>query len=308
VIEMIFVTAMEPDLQRLRVLLVEDDEDDYVLIRELFSEIEGSEYQVDWATSYEQAGRMLRAEPPDIVVCDYRLGSHTGLDLLRDLGPQLTPPVILLTGQGDRSVDLEAMRMGAADYLVKAGLSAPLLERSVRYAVRTHRLVAQIRRMSVTDELTGLYNRRGFFTVAAHQLLVASRSDRDLVVVFADLDQMKQINDQFGHQEGDRALQQVAGVLRQTFRQSDLIARISGDEFAVLATQTQREYLPVMLDRLQQNLAAHNDRSGNAYSIELSVGAVVYDESVPTTIDELLAQADAAMYQNKLARRVTRLC
>lgn len=301
------VNRVPPDAEPLRVLLVEDDEDDYVLLRALFEEIDGVRYALQWVRAYDEAVVAIRAERPDIVISDYRLGGHTGLDLLRDLGPQaLGVPVILLTGQGDRSVDLEAMHMGAADYLVKGSLDALLLERSIRYAVRTHRLLARIRQMSVTDELTGLYNRRGFFTLAEHQLHVAPRSDRDLVIVFADLDRMKEINDRYGHHEGDRALQQVAAVLRSTFRASDVIARISGDEFVVMATESQREYIDVMLARLQQKLTAHNEAERNPYALALSVGAIVYDGSEPATVDELLAQADAAMYADKQARRAAR--
>ncbi len=122
-----------PDKELLRVLLVEDDEDDYVIIRELLSEIEGLE--LEWVSSYEEALGAIGREEHDVCLLDYRLGGRSGLDLLRAASERgHKTPMILLTGQGDRELDLEAMQAGAADYLVKGQIDAPLLERSIRYA------------------------------------------------------------------------------------------------------------------------------------------------------------------------------
>ncbi|MDP9426957.1 MAG: response regulator, partial [Actinomycetota bacterium] len=122
-----------PEKELLRVLLVEDDEDDYVIIRELLSEIEGLE--LEWVSSYEEALGAIGREEHDVCLLDYRLGDRSGLDLLRAASERgHKTPMILLTGQGDRELDLEAMQAGAADYLVKGQIDAPLLERSIRYA------------------------------------------------------------------------------------------------------------------------------------------------------------------------------
>ena len=121
------------ELGPLRVLLVEDDEDDYVLIRDLLAEIEG--LALDWVDGYGEALRALERDAHDVCLVDYRLGERSGLKLMREAASRgHRAPMILLTGRGDRKVDLEAMRAGAADYLLKGEIDAPTLERSIRYA------------------------------------------------------------------------------------------------------------------------------------------------------------------------------
>jgi len=119
--------------ERVKVLLIEDDEDDYVLVRELLSEISFTSYELEWAPNYRTALTAACRGAYDVCLLDFRLGECSGLDLLREL-TQLghRKPIILLTGQGDHEVDLEAMRLGAADFLVKGEFNAPLLERSIR--------------------------------------------------------------------------------------------------------------------------------------------------------------------------------
>ena len=124
------------DRQPIRVLLVDDDEDDYLLTDELLVEIFGDRLESEWINSYERAVDLLSEKRHDLYLFDYRLGSHTGLELLDAAkAADCTAPAILLTGLGDHDVDLDAMRKGAADYLIKSELTTPLLERSIRYAL-----------------------------------------------------------------------------------------------------------------------------------------------------------------------------
>ena len=132
---------------RLSILLVEDDEDDYVLTRELLSENYGDGFQLEWKIGYDDGLKALLSGGHDVCLLDYRLGEHSGIDLLRRaLDGGCETPVIVLTGQGDRSVDVEAMRAGAADFLVKGQFAAPLLERSIRYAMERQRAQDALRR------------------------------------------------------------------------------------------------------------------------------------------------------------------
>lgn len=157
--------------------------------------------------------------------------------------------------------------------------------------------------MSVTDELTGLYNRRGFFAVAQQQLKVAERARRHVVLFFADLDHMKEINDTLGHQEGDRALADAAFVLKQTFRESDIIGRIGGDEFAVFAVDAASETQDALLVRLQTALQRQNRRA-QKYVLSMSVGTAHYDPQAPSSLDQLMAIADTMMYDRKRKKEV----
>jgi diguanylate cyclase (GGDEF)-like protein/PAS domain S-box-containing protein len=161
------------------------------------------------------------------------------------------------------------------------------------------RMEETLRALALIDDLTGLYNRRGFFTLGQQQLKAADRAKSGMALLFADFNGLKRINDALGHPEGDRALIETAGVLRETFRDSDIIARFGGDEFVVLAIETDGVGFQVLTTRLQENLEAHNARKGRRYKLSLSVGLARYDPESPCSIEELLAQADRAMYERK---------
>jgi diguanylate cyclase (GGDEF)-like protein/PAS domain S-box-containing protein len=161
------------------------------------------------------------------------------------------------------------------------------------------RMEETLRALALVDELTGLYNRRGFVTLSQQQLKTADRTKRRMLLLFADFDKLKQINDTFGHPEGDRALIEAADVLRETFRESDIMARIGGDEFVVLAIETDRATSETLTTRLQKKLKARNARGGRPYTLSLSVGVARYDPEHPCSVDDLLARADRAMYEQK---------
>lgn len=150
---------------------------------------------------------------------------------------------------------------------------------------------------SLVDELTGLYNRRGFFSLAEHQFKLTKRSHKSMVLFFGDLDELKSINDTLGHLEGDQALIDTANLLRKTFRETDIMARIGGDEFVVLITEPTDT--KIILRRLHQNLERHNARAGRPYRIELSIGIAHYNPLFPSSIEELVRQADSSMYEDK---------
>jgi len=154
----------------------------------------------------------------------------------------------------------------------------------------------ELERLALVDELTGLRNRRGFLTAAEPLLRIAHRERHDVVVLYIDLDNMKAINDRYGHAAGDQALADTAALLRDTFRESDLIARLGGDEFCVLLYASS---LDTPVERLMASLAAGPARTP---AIELSVGAALRPGSEATPVEELLRRADAAMYVDKGAK------
>jgi diguanylate cyclase (GGDEF)-like protein/PAS domain S-box-containing protein len=160
----------------------------------------------------------------------------------------------------------------------------------------------ELRKLSITDELTGLYNRRGFITFGEQQIKLANRLNRELLLITADLDELKKINDSMGHQEGDQALVVAATILVDTFRSSDIIARIGGDEFVALQMKNPENSMTISSDRLQEALVNHNERSQKSYKLSLSLGSVVYKPEEPVSLEELLAEADAKMYEQKKSK------
>lgn len=163
----------------------------------------------------------------------------------------------------------------------------------------------ELRRLSLLDELTGLLNRRGFLGAAQQNLKLAHRLNETALLIFTDVDGLKEINDNLGHCEGDRALADSAAILRNTYRDSDIIARLGGDEFVVLAMGTPETDSEVLASRLQTQLDAHNAKGHRAYQLSMSVGIVCYDPETSMSIEDLIARADSAMYENKRSKRMS---
>lgn len=165
------------------------------------------------------------------------------------------------------------------------------------------RVELNLNRLSTTDDLTGLYNRRGFFLMAEQQLRTSNREKEGRFLLFADFNYLKSINDTFGHTTGDRALIDAANILKESFREPDIIARIGGDEFVILGKETHEANITTLTTRLKMNLDAYNSQSDNGYKISLSTGLARYDPQHPRSIDELLSEADTSMYVNKKKRQ-----
>jgi len=180
------------------------------------------------------------------------------------------------------------------------------LQRAVLCAVKRSVLDRELRSLALTDDLTSLYNRRAFLALAGQQLRVARRNAQGLVLFFADVDYLKEINDTYGHQEGDLALIRTAGALEQTFRNSDVIARLGGDEFAVLALEASCEDREVILRRLENSLKGPN-ADESRYQLSLRVGMSRFDPKHPVSLGKLIANADEAMYEEKKIRPKLRM-
>ena len=175
------------------------------------------------------------------------------------------------------------------------------LHRTALCAIKRSLLERELRSLALTDDLTCLYNRRAFLALAEQQLRVARRSTQGLLVFFADVDNLKVINDTYGHQEGDLALVHTADALEQTFRNSDVIARLGGDEFAVLALEASCEDREVILGRLEKNIKASNAEESR-YELSISVGMSRFDPKNAVSLEKLIASADEAMYEEKKKR------
>lgn len=164
-------------------------------------------------------------------------------------------------------------------------------------------LEIELQNLSFTDELTGLHNRRGFFALVEHQFIIAKRNKKDVVMLYADLDNFKMVNDRFGHNEGDILLRAVANILKSTFRESDIIARIGGDEFVIFPSIEQDAVnADRMIVRLQEKIKAYNLQNQN-YSLSLSIGIARFEKGFSYSVDALLSKADHMMYEQKRMKK-----
>ncbi|MDP8213100.1 MAG: diguanylate cyclase [Candidatus Zapsychrus exili] len=160
-----------------------------------------------------------------------------------------------------------------------------------------------LQNLSLIDDLTRLNNRRGLFTLASHQLKIAKRHKLKTTLFYIDLDNFKKINDTFGHSEGDKALVAVATILKDTYRESDIIARIGGDEFAVLAVGLGKENADMITARLNKKLEEDNSKALHPYNLSVSIGMANCSYVKSCQIDKLLVEADKSMYEQKLNRK-----
>jgi diguanylate cyclase (GGDEF)-like protein len=203
----------------------------------------------------------------------------------------------------DKELDQILSALEEISNSVKAGNPHPpqvekALLRAASCALKQSLLEREIRSLAITDELTGLYNRRGFLASATHQIKLAQRNGQSVLLLFCDLDNLKGINDSFGHQEGDLALVRTADALEETFRDSDIIARLSGDEFAVLASEASMPNRRDIVPRLEDCLA-HAHGAEARYKLSLSIGVAKFDPLDPSSLAELMARADQDMYVHK---------
>ena len=174
---------------------------------------------------------------------------------------------------------------------------------SVRDVTERRLIEEKLHDMTMRDDLTGLYNRRGFFAMADQQLKFAKRMNKRMLVFSADLDNLKVINDTLGHKEGDLALIEAANIMKETFRESDIVARIGGDEFVILQLEDHANNSELLTQRLQNNFSRHNAQSDKPYELSISTGISHYDPASLFSIDELLVQADKEMYEQKKLKR-----
>lgn len=297
----------------LNVLLVDDSEDDYIITRDLFTDGEESNVCLEWVTNYDAALERIGQKCHDVYIFDYFLAEHTGLDLLEwAVENGVRSPVIILTGQRDREIDLTVMRAGAADYLVKARTDASLLERTVRYASEHTRRLEMLRDLSMRDELTGLYNRRELDRILKAEVSRCQRFGHPLALVIIDIDNFKSINDTFGHMGGDMVLRSLAQLLASELRSPDSIARYGGDELVLVLPETSESGALLVAERMRIAVAAHDFASALAsdasrgqpskLTVTISLGVACADQGIYTP-ESLFEAADRTLYNGKRSGR-----
>jgi two-component system, cell cycle response regulator len=275
-----------------RILIVDDD---ILLLDTISSGLSLRGYQCKTAMGGNSALELLNRDAFDIMVIDIVLPDLDGLQLTakaKKIKPDMA--IIIMTGHIDEFSYEDAIESGASDFIKKPFTPKELIAR-IEHAKRHERLHV----ISLHDELTGLYNRHGYFTLAEHLLKTAKRRQAGLYILYCDLDGLKRINDTLGHQKGDWALIDTANILKETFRGSDIIARIGGDEFIVMPIETKGDNIAIVTNRLQEAIEIDNARSKRDYTLSISTGTAYFDPLSPCTVDELVSQADKAMYKEK---------
>jgi diguanylate cyclase (GGDEF)-like protein len=281
--------------------LIADDEEDFrrLLVRRATT----MGLSVDEASDGTEALEAIRHNNYDILVMDLYMPGATGLDVIREA--QRTDPdteAILMTGSASLETAIEAIRAGVYDYLTKPLESLTTFELTLsralerRHLIRENeRLFKEVQRLAITDQLTGLYNRHKLKENLASEVERARRYGRPLALIMIDLDDLKVVNDTYGHPAGDAVLRQVADAIRNHTRRVDLSARIGGDEFLVLLPEAGLEVATEVAKRVRREITSSPFED---VPISISVGVGSWDEEFGTP-QGFLHAVDQALYQAK---------
>lgn len=279
------------------ILIVDDDMRHLAMLKNTLT-AEG--YECEVCDNGNRALSMLERRPYDVLLLDIMLPEMKGLEVVRK-AKHLWPETIALvmTGHVEEHVFREIVQAGAGDFIKKPFMMDELLIR-IQHAMQQEHLKV----LTFTDELTGLANRRGIFAFAKQQMKLAQRSGERMFVLYADLDNFKMINDTWGHDVGDQVLVATARIFRETFRDSDIIGRIGGDEFVVMLMNARQTSIASLTERIHKHIADYNARIMGAPSLSISIGQASFNPLSPCKFDDLLRQADKNMYMEKQAKKI----
>ena len=282
----------------LKILIVDDKEMMSSFVVSLLSQ---HGHQCETAKDGIEALEKIKKNSFDSAVIDVVMPLMDGITLTKEL-LRLYPnlPVMIMTGHADDHSAESAIAAGAREFIKKPFSIDEFILRFDKM-MRDHKGEETLLALSLTDELTGLYNRRRFFVLTEQYLKIAIRTRKRSLLLYIDMDDLKWINDHYGHKEGDQALIDLSRILKKTFRESDIIARIGGDEFVVLL-ESNVENDEMFINRLYENIKDCNAKGSQSYKLSISVGAAPFDPENPISIDELLSKADALMYAQKRKR------
>jgi two-component system cell cycle response regulator len=176
---------------------------------------------------------------------------------------------------------------------------------SIKDETEKVKLLEKLRVQAIRDELTSLYNRRGFLNYFEKKIEYAKRNNKELVLFFIDIDGMKSINDNLSHNKGDLAIIETANILKASFSYNDVISRIGGDEFAIISLESDDKAVQKKLEKLIMNQERLNREKKYEFNVSISIGTSYFDPKAPKSIDELMSKADQLMYQNKNSKKET---
>ncbi len=255
---------------------------------------------------HDMQGRLLTVNSATLQALGYQASEMIGKNLLDFVSPSIQEqigPYLERVGQNSTDTGLMFVRTKEGSERVWKYHNVKLAERDyvighAQDVTDLREVQEQLKSLSLTDDLTGLYNRRGFFTLAEQHFKLRRRTKERLMLLFADIDGLKQINDRFGHSAGSQAIIKTGEILSSVFRDSDIIARLGGDEFVVLMINPSADSDRIVSARLQEKINNFN-ATGQPYTLSLSFGLESADSTSTPSVEEMIAAADKVMYENK---------
>ena len=293
------------NVPQIKVLLLDDDKEDYIIIRQLLAGIKNNVFELEWVPVVEEARRVIAENRHDVYLVDYRLGTGNGHDIIREaLESGCRKPMIILTAHGSFQLDIKSIQIGAADYLPKRELSTNLLARTIWHAVERNQLLEKLFHQATHDELTGLYNRKYILDRLSTMISGAKRHGLPLTLCICDIDHFKEINDAYGHNAGDKVLNCFGNILREEVRNEDLPGRYGGDEFCIVFPHASPEQAGVSIERIRHSLnnQVFTSDCGREFSATATFGISLMTDQEQDG-KELISLADKALYIAKQGGR-----
>ncbi|AFU99772.1 EAL domain-containing protein [Simiduia agarivorans SA1 = DSM 21679] len=285
----------------IRLLLIDDEQVEYLLIGSLLSEVFHTAYEITWHADLNDALPEILSDNYDVILLDYEADRENAKALLmgaRNMGARA--PILVMTDEMEAEVDREAISLGAADYLIKGKIDAQLLERTMRYAIERKAAEIKLAELAHYDSLTGVANRILFRDRLNHAVELARRGDQTFTLMYLDLDGFKPVNDCYGHDVGDVLIRLAAGRLQECVRQSDTVARVGGDEFTLLLDNMRSTSdMAHLAEKVIGALTTPFVIDGMEITVGASLGIAPYRKEADA--EGLQRQADMAMYRAKQA-------
>ena len=311
------------------ILVVDDNPDNLRLVAKI---LESQGYQVRKARSGKMALQGVERHIPDLILLDINMPEINGYEVCQELKKAAKTahiPIIFISALDQLKDKVRALEMGGSDYITK-----PFQDREVQIRVKNQLLIqqqqqelqkqyqfllaknrqleqeiqerlkaeAKVKQLAITDELTGLFNRRGFLLMATQQLKISRRTQAWFSILFADVDGLKRINDNFGHIAGDQVIIDAARVMQKVFREGDILSRLGGDEFAI--------FIPIfskiddLVERLKSQIDDFNQNNDRPYELSISFGKVEFSGENELSLEDYIDQADKLMYEQKRLKKI----
>ena len=290
-------------INNIKLLSVEDDPDDVYILQSMLEKDKHTVFNFTHVKTMHAASKALIGEKFDAALLDLGLPDSHGPESIRLLAQQFPElPIIVVTDHDSVELEEKLIDLGAEDFISKRDLTNGLLSRVIRLSIERKQLQLRIERSALIDDLTGLYNRQSFYQHLSAGIAQANRSEFKIAVFFIDLDKFKHINDEYGHRVGDQALKQFSDFIKLNSRESDIAARIGGDEFAIaIFNYESTEDLERYFDRLfsEQPIEISAQKNDKDFKFDLNFSTGICEWTPGDSVDKLIESADTDMYRTK---------
>ncbi|MCI5144671.1 MAG: diguanylate cyclase [Candidatus Electrothrix sp. AR3] len=281
------------------VLIVDDNSRNIQLVANIVKE---NGFKVAIAQNGREALDFLQTKRPDLILLDIMMPEMDGLEACRRIKADeryKNIPVIFITALSDTQNILKAFEVGGNDYITK-----PFIREEVQARIKVHiklkKAIEELAGLAITDELTGVFNRRYALKILTREISLSSRKKKKFVLCYIDIDNLKIINDTYGHNAGDRLITTVVQGVQEVIRASDYLFRMGGDEFMLIFPDAELTALDNLVNRLQKTL---NRKEINSIPIDFSYGFAEFDPQEPIGCKELIKKADTCMYAQKKTKK-----